>query len=153
MVFGLIGEYVCKLDDKGRLSIPSKLRTQWPETAGNQLVINRGFDQCLVIYTKEHWLQEMEKLNAVDDFMSPEIRRFKRLFTNGANLVQMDGAQRINIPKKLLEYAAIHQDVVLSANGNKVEIWALDIYNNEMAVKPEELSNLAIQFMQQKPKI
>jgi len=95
-----IGEFNCKLDEKGRLSIPSKLRAQFPEAVGNTLVVNRGFEKCLVLYTKEDWLDETAKLNAVDDFMSPDIRRFKRIFTNGANLVQIDGAQRILVPKK-----------------------------------------------------
>lgn len=145
-----IGEFNCKLDEKGRLSIPSKLRAQFPEAAGNMLVVNRGFEQCLVLYTKEDWLTETAKLTAVDDFMSPEIRRFKRIFTNGANLVQIDTAQRILIPKKLLEYATLQDEVVLVANGNKIEIWDQALYNSELNVDSAELSELAKLFHQQK---
>jgi MraZ protein len=145
-----IGEFNCKLDEKGRLSIPSKLRAQFPEAAGNMLVVNRGFEQCLVLYTKEDWLMETAKLTAVDDFMSPEIRRFKRIFTNGANLVQIDNAQRILIPKKLLEYASLQDEVVLVANGNKIEIWDQALYNSELNVDSAELSELAKLFHQQK---
>ena len=145
-----IGEFNCKLDEKGRLSIPSKLRAQFPEAAGNMLVVNRGFEQCLVLYTKEDWLTETAKLTAVDDFMSPEIRRFKRIFTNGANLVQIDTAQRILIPKKLLEYASLQDEVVLVANGNKIEIWDQALYNSELNVDSAELSELAKLFHQQK---
>jgi MraZ protein len=147
---GLIGEYYCKLDDKGRLSLPSKLRAQIPEAAGNMLVVNRGFEKCLVLYTKEDWLKETEKLNAVDDFMSPEIRRFKRIFTNGANLIPIDNASRILMPKKLLEYAALADDVVLSAFGNKVEIWSKDLYESELEVESNELSELARNFHKEK---
>jgi MraZ protein len=147
---GLIGEYYCKLDAKGRLSLPSRLRTQIPEAAGNALVINRGFEQCLVLYTKEDWLIETEKLNAVDDFMSPEIRRFKRIFTNGANLLPIDNAQRILIPKKLLEYAQLQDEVVLSAYGNKVEIWSKELYESELDVEANELSELARNFHTQR---
>lgn len=147
---GLIGEYYCKLDDKGRLSLPSKLRAQIPEAAGNVLVVNRGFEKCLVLYTKEDWLKETEKLNAVDDFMSPEIRRFKRIFTNGANLIPIDNASRILMPKKLLEYAALEDDVVLSAFGNKVEIWSKDLYESELEVESNELSELARNFHKEK---
>lgn len=147
---GLIGEYYCKLDAKGRLSLPSRLRTQFPESAGNVLVINRGFEQCLVLYTKEDWLLETEKLNAVDDFMSPEIRRFKRIFTNGANLLPIDNAQRILIPKKLMEYAGLNDEVVLSAFGSKVEIWSKELYESELDVESNELSELARNFHQQK---
>ena len=146
---GLIGEFRCKLDEKGRLSLPAKLRSQLPETAGNTLVVNRGFERCLVLYTKDNWLQETAKLNAVDDFMSPEIRRFKRIFTNGANLVQLDGAQRILIPKNLLEYAGLDNEVVLSAFNNKVEIWSLQNYESELGADAAELSSLAKNFHQQ----
>ncbi len=137
------------MDEKGRLSLPAKLRSQLPDNAGNSLVVNRGFERCLVLYTKEDWLQETAKLNAVDDFMSPEIRRFKRIFTNGANLVQLDGAQRILIPKNLLEYAGLDNEVVLSAFNNKVEIWSLENYASELGVDATELSTLAKFFHQQ----
>lgn len=146
---GLIGEYACKLDDKGRLSLPSRLRAQFPESAGNTLVVNRGFEKCLVLYTREDWLLETGKLNAVDDFLSPEIRRFKRIFTNGANLVQIDNAQRILIPRKLLEYAELEDEVILSAYGNKVEIWSRKNYDSELSVDSDELSKLAQEFHRQ----
>ncbi|MBL7811484.1 MAG: division/cell wall cluster transcriptional repressor MraZ [Bacteroidetes bacterium] len=146
---GYIGEYNCRLDEKGRLSLPAKLRAQFPESAGNVLVVNRGFEKCLVLYTREDWMKETAKLTAVDDFMSPEIRRFKRLFTNGANAISLDTAQRILIPKKLLDYAEITDDVVLSANGSKVEIWSAKNYESEMAVDSAELSQLAQQFYTQ----
>ena len=139
----MIGEFNCKLDDKGRLSLPAKLRTQFPESAGNQIIVNRGFEKCLVLYTKEDWLKETEKLNLVDDFMSPEIRRFKRLFTNGATVVSIDNAQRILIPKKLLDYAELTDEVVLSAYGSKVEIWSANNYETELSVDADDLSRLA----------
>lgn len=146
---GLIGEYNCKLDEKGRLSLPAKLRMQLPESAGNMLVVNRGFEKCLVLYTKEDWLKETLRLNAVDDFTSPDIRRFKRIFTNGANLVQIDSAQRILIPKKLLEYAELDTEVVLSAMNNKVEIWSLKNYEAELNANSDEMSELAQLFFKQ----
>lgn len=146
---GFIGEYVCRLDDKGRLSLPSKLRAQLPDSAGDTLVINRGFEKCLVLYTRQDWQKEAGKLNAVDDFMSPEIRRFKRIFTNGANLVHIDGSQRILIPKKLCEYADITDEVVLSAYGSKIEIWSRSNYDSELSVDADELSSLAQNFYKQ----
>jgi MraZ protein len=146
---GLIGEYNCRLDEKGRLTLPSRLRAQFPESAGNQLVVNRGFEKCLVLYTKEDWLKETAKLGDVDDFMSPEIRRFKRIFTNGATLVQIDNAQRILVPKNLLEYADLHDDVILNASGSKVEIWSQANYEKELAADADEMSRLAQNFFQQ----
>ncbi len=149
---GLIGEFECKLDSKGRLSLPSKLRVQLPESAGNTLVLNRGFEKCLVLYTKEDWLNETTKLNEVDDFMSPEIRRFKRVFTNGANLIQIDSAMRVLIPKNLLEYAQLESEVVLSAYNNKVELWSKSNYENELSIEADDLSSLAQHFYAQQSK-
>ena len=149
---GLIGEFECKLDSKGRLSLPSKLRVQLPDSAGNTLVINRGFEKCLVLYTKEDWLKETAKLDDVDDFMSPEIRRFKRVFTNGANLVQIDSAMRVLIPKKLLEYAELKSTVVLSAYNNKVELWSKVNYESELSIEADDLSSLAQHFYSQQSK-
>ncbi len=83
--------------------------------------------------------------------MSPEIRRFKRIFTNGANILPIDNAQRILLPKKLLEYAALEDEVVLSAFGNKVEIWSKELYESELDVQSDELSELAKNFHQHRP--
>jgi MraZ protein len=112
-------------------------------------VVNRGFEKCLVLYTREDWLLETSKLTVVDDFLSPEIRRFKRIFSNGANLVQIDNAQRVLIPKKLCEYAELTDEVVLSAYGSKVEIWSRSNYETELSVDSDELSKLAQIFHQQ----
>lgn len=147
---GLIGEYTCRLDEKGRLTLPSRLRAQFPDSAGNQLVVNRGFEKCLVLYTREDWLKETSRLGDVDDFMSPEIRRFKRIFTNGANLVQIDNAQRILIPRKLLDYAELKDDVILNASGFKVEIWNQANYESELNADADEMSRLAQNFFQQR---
>ncbi len=141
-----IGEFSCKIDDKGRIMLPAKLRSQIPDASGNTVVVNRGFEPCLVMYTKEDWLRETSKLEDLDDFMSPEVRRFKRLFTNGASLLQIDNLQRILIPRKLVEYAGLEDEVILTAYGSKVEIWSAANFNRELEVDQDELSRLAQKF-------
>lgn len=147
-----IGEYRCKLDEKGRLSLPSKMRAQLSEDNLHSLIINRGFDKCITLFTKEDWLKEATKLNAVDDYTSEEIRRFKRIITAGANIVQPDSAQRILIPKTLMDYADLKENVVISARGSKFEIWDATLYDEQWNVSPEEMSRLANLFQQQASK-
>lgn len=48
-----MGEYHQKIDDKGRLTIPSKLRYE----LGESFIVTRGLDNCLFIYPKEEWNQ------------------------------------------------------------------------------------------------
>lgn len=141
-----LGEYECKIDSKGRLSIPAALRKQIPDEAGDRLVVNRGFDQCLVLYTRQDWQKETEKLSGLNAFNKKD-RTFIRLFNNGATELQVDNASRILLPKKLQEYAEIETDAVLFAYGNKIEIWSLKHYQEQLNIDPDDFAALAEEVM------
>lgn len=138
-----LGEYEVAIDAKGRLLVPSGFRKQLPEGT-DRFVINRGFENCLTLYTAESWNVLAEKINRLNDF-NPKVRDFKRLFLNGATLVDMDSAGRILLPKPLQEYAGIRKDAVFSTQGNKVELWDKDTYYQYLREKTENFSQLAEQ--------
>lgn len=137
-----IGEFDCKIDGKGRLALPAKLRAQIPQDMENALVVNRGFERCLVLYVLEDWKKETEKLSVLNEF-NREARRFIRQYNNGANMVSLDSSARLLLPKKLLNYAEITDNVVINAYGNKIEIWSEAHYNAEMEFDAEEFGNIA----------
>lgn len=141
-----LGEYECKIDAKGRLSLPASLRKQIPDEAGDRLVVNRGFDKCLVLYTRQEWQKETDKLNGLNSFNKRD-RMFIRLFNNGATEIQVDNAARVLIPRKLLEYAEIENDAVLFAYGNKIEIWSPKNYDEQLNIDPDDFSTLAEEVM------
>ena len=58
----LIGEYECKLDTKGRMVVPAALKRQLPDVEREGLVVNRGFDGNLVIYTRNEWNKILKQL-------------------------------------------------------------------------------------------
>ena len=141
-----LGEFDCKLDAKGRMMIPSSLKKQLPEAEREGLVINRGFEKHLVIYTKKEWdviTAELSKLNLYEK----KSRDFVRYFTRGATELSLDSANRILFPKALMEYAGIATDVVLSCQLNKIEVWAKDAYDAQMDNEPENFANLAEEVM------
>ncbi len=141
-----LGEFDCKLDAKGRMMIPSSLKKQLPEAEREGLVINRGFEKHLVIYTKKEWdsiTEELSKLNAYEK----KSRDFIRYFTRGATELSLDSANRILFPKALMEYAEISGEVVLSCVLNKIEVWAKDAYDYQMDNEPENFANLAEEVM------
>ena len=141
-----LGEFDCKLDAKGRMMIPSSLKKQLPEAEREGLVINRGFEKHLVIYTKKEWDQitgELSKLNLYEK----KRRDFARYFTRGATELSLDSANRILFPKALMEYAGITTEVVLSCQLNKIEVWAKDAYDSQMDNEPENFANLAEEVM------
>ena len=43
-----LGEYNCKIDDKGRLRMPAPLLKQLEGMVEEGFVLNRGFEKCLV---------------------------------------------------------------------------------------------------------
>ena len=141
-----LGEFDCKLDAKGRMMIPSSLKKQLPEAEREGLVINRGFEKHLVIYTKKEWDQitsELSKLNSYEK----KSRDFIRYFTRGATELSLDSANRINFPKALMDYAGISTEVVLSCQLDKIEVWAKEAYDAQMDNEPENFANLAEEVM------
>ena len=144
----LLGEYVCKLDAKGRLMLPSALKKQLPKS--KQLVVKRGFEKCLLLYTKKEWDSISSKVNRLSDFVKNN-RIFKRYFFQGATELGMDGMARILVPKPLQEHAGLKSDVVLFAYNNQIEIWSKSEYDKLLKSEPEDFSALAEQVMGNQP--
>lgn len=143
----LLGEYEVKADTKGRLRLPSHLIKQMGEAANNSFVLNRGIDKCIVLYTTDVWQEESAKIDALNPYIGDN-RRFQRFFYRGATELQKDSNDRINLPKRLMEYAGIHKDVVLNAYNNKVEIWSLEKFEIAMEEElKEDFSSLAEKVM------
>ncbi len=142
----LLGEYNCKIDVKGRMIIPSNLKKQLPEAEGEGLVINRGFEKHLVIYTRKEWDKIAEELSNLNGY-EKDIREFRRYFTRGASELSLDTANRILFPKQLLEYAGISSDVVLVCQFDKIEVWDEDTYYGSMDNEPANFANLAEKVM------
>jgi MraZ protein len=60
----LTGEFECKLDNKGRMMVPSGLKKKLPEAESEGLVINRGFEKYLVVYTQKQWNEKLTELSS-----------------------------------------------------------------------------------------
>ena len=63
-------EYESKLDAKGRLVLPSRIKAQLPESGGNELVIRRGFEQCLILYPMVEFRKVFSKISGLNEFNS-----------------------------------------------------------------------------------
>ncbi len=141
----LSGEYECKVDAKGRMMFPSRLRKQLEEVLHFGLMLNRDlFEKCLVLYPKPEWdrvNQEMSRLSRYDR----EHMEFRRRFINGATLLELDSAGRLLIPAALLNYAEIDlkksNDLIVSGLGEVIEIWSKQSREN-MLSNPSDLNAL-----------
>lgn len=142
----LIGEYNCKVDDKGRFLVPSGLRKQLPEEQRDEFVINRGFDNCLVMYPLTVWEKELRRIQARNQYVKKN-RAFTRMFLNGATPVSLDGNGRALIPKRLAEQLGLGKDLVLLAQIDKVEIWDQATYDAWMDDPDFDFDELAEDVM------
>ncbi len=70
-----LGEYDHALDDRGRVTLPRKIRQELGE---EQLILARGFDICIFGFDQESWEREATKqLEApVTDEKARAIRRY-----------------------------------------------------------------------------
>jgi MraZ protein len=141
-MLNLRGEYDCTLDSKGRIRLPSGLLKKLGERDKFEFVVNKGFEKHLTLYPLEVWedtVKEFEKLNTYEK----NAREFLRRFHNGVADIEMDDQMRVLIPKRLLEYAGLEKEVVLSAYGNKVEIWDATEYEKMISQDEVSMSSLA----------
>ncbi len=139
-------EYESKLDAKGRLVLPSRIKAQLPEGSGDELVIRRGFEQCLIIYPMVEFKKVFSKISGLSEF-NEEYRKLQRNFFSGTATVELDNSGRFVIPKNMLAYAQLDKDVILVGMGNKVEVWNPIIYEKQLIQDPGELSKLAEKYL------
>lgn len=142
----LLGEFVCKLDAKGRLVVPAGIKKQLPNVDEEGLIINRGFERHLVIYPKSVWngiASEVSKLNQFEE----KTRKFNRFFLRGVSELSLDNASRVLLPKTLLDWAGIDSDVVLVCQFDKIELWSKAAYDDLLGDEPENFAQLAEEVM------
>lgn len=114
----MIGEYSHNLDDKGRLAIPKKFRSDLSKGA----VVTRGLDNCLFLYTKKEWEKLAEKLAQLP-FSQANTRAFARLMLAGAMDVDIDKQGRIMLPDYLRTFAGLTKNTVVAGLYNRLELW------------------------------
>ena len=135
-------EFECKLDAKGRIVLPARIKSQLPEGESQELVIRRGFEPCLILYPMVEFKKVFSKISGLNEF-NEEYRKLQRNFLSGVVTVELDSNGRFLLPKNMLTYAQIDKEAMLVGTGNKVEIWNPSIYEKHQINDPSELSKLA----------
>ena len=113
-----IGEYKYNLDIKNRLALPTKFRKLFDQG----VVITKGLDNCLFIYTAKEWQKLAEKLANLP-FSQAKSRAFSRLMLAGAMDVRVDKQGRVILPDYLKSFASLNKKVVIAGLYNRLEIW------------------------------
>ncbi len=118
-----IGEYQATIDEKGRVSIPVKFRS----TLKSKIVVTRGLDNSLFMYSMEEWKKLATKLASLP-ISTANTRAFSRLMLAGAMDCDIDKQGRIILPGYLKDFAKITKKVIVAGLYNRIEIWSEELW-------------------------
>jgi MraZ protein len=113
-----LGEYQHTLDGKGRVSLPRRFR----DATGSRLVVSKGFESSLAVYTADGYAAFLDELLSGGEF-ARDVRAVRRHFTAGASEVEIDSAGRIPLTPALRQFAGLSRDVIIAGVGDHIEIW------------------------------
>ena len=122
-----IGEYSGRIDDKGRVVIPAKLRKILLESQVYSVYITRGLENSIFVFPEKDWNIQTEKLKSLP-FTKGDPRAFTRLFFSGAFNSKVDRQGRISLPQSLVAYSHLKENFVILGVGDRLEIWAEEIW-------------------------
>ncbi len=133
-----IGEYHHLIDNKNRLALPAKFRN---ELKGG-LVVTRGLDNCLFIFTQNDWQKLVDKIMQLP-IGKADARGFSRIMLAGAMDVKLDSLGRMLLPDYLKKYANLKKKIVVAGLYNRLEIWdeiKWGTYKNKIEKDAEKLA-------------
>ncbi len=133
-----LGEYHHSIDDKGRLIIPAKFRSE----LGDKFIITRGIENCLFAYPEKRWEEIVHKLESLP-FTKKDARNFTRFFLSGATVAEFDKQGRVNITSPLINYASIEKECIIIGTGDRLEIWSEDAWNSFFNSASINMSDIA----------
>lgn len=137
------GKYYYSIDPKGRVIIPAPFREIISSNYSPKLIIvNAAFDKCLHVYPQEEWNRLEEKVRQLPK-MQEEVRFFMRRVIASAQEGEMDKQGRILIPAAHREDAALHNDIAIVGQIEKIELW--DRGEWDAVVDPSKIDKKAVE--------
>jgi MraZ protein len=141
------GSYSYSVDSKGRINIPAKLRKYVSPDANDTFIITRGYEQCLFVYPLDEWNKLEQSIRELTT-TNPKHRFFMRTLLEKATESQLDGQSRITIPKELLQFAAIENEVLILGVLERIEVWDPKVYQEYQKAQAESYENVAQTVLQ-----
>jgi len=148
------GVNIIQLDEKGRLTIPTRYRELLQDAEGTLVATIETEARCLLLYPLPDWEKIETKLEALPSF-NRAARRIQRLLMGHATELELDNSGRVLLPQTLRDYAGLKKSVVLLGQGKKFELWDENVWQQARegwlqdgldsgGEVPNELENLSL---------
>ncbi|MDR3575929.1 MAG: division/cell wall cluster transcriptional repressor MraZ [Anaerolineaceae bacterium] len=131
-----LGQYEHIIDEKGRMTIPSRFR----ELLADGAYITQGFDQNLIVLTTSSFNSIYERVNQMS-VTDPNARQLRRLMFSRADHVDFDKAGRILIPQFLRQANCLENGAMVVGVGNYFEIWSPELWKRQNDLLQDAESN------------
>lgn len=112
------GEHTHTVDDKKRLTLPSRFR----DALAGGVVLARGIEKNIDVYPREGWDANVARIAELDS-LTREAREMKRFVFAGATVAELDKQGRVLVPPHLATHAKLSKEVVLAGVHDHIEIW------------------------------
>ena len=133
----MIGRYPAKLDEKNRLFVPAKLRSEMGDDFFVTLGVNCGH-RCLTVYTDRDWQKLQNNYNELPISQRSAATSLIFMYATECN---PDKQFRFGVTQSLLEYAGISREVMIVGRAGQAEIWDAEEFKKFEAenLTPEKL--------------
>jgi MraZ protein len=122
---GLRGNASARIDDKGRLKVPTIFRGLVHEQAGPDIYVTSLTGDCVRVYPMQTWLQIEQKVLAMPPNHPSRLKFLDRTNFFGSK-GELDGQGRFLISPLLRDRAAIVGEVYVMGRINHLEVWNVD---------------------------
>ena len=122
-----LGSFEATMDAKGRFTLPGTLREKIPEQGRRLTVTSDPMQDCLLIYTTEHWNEVLNDLLSrpnTDD----AVKAFGQILMGNAQEVEADSNGRLVVPPYLRKSAQMQRELFIRGVGKKIELWSEDAH-------------------------
>jgi MraZ protein len=136
------GEYLYKVDEKGRVPLPPKFRRQMKEG----VILAKGMgEKCIAAYPVAEWKRLSDSL-AAKAVTPANLRRLNRAIFGSAFGASLDGQGRVILPSSLREHAGIGDTAIVVGANNCVELWSEGEWQAEKKSAEEQASEIIESF-------
>ena len=131
----LRGNQTARIDDKGRLKIPSAFRVLVEQQHGTGLYVTSLTGVSVRIYPMQEWLALEQRLARVPS-INPARTRFLDRVNYFGEVSEFDLQGRVLIPSRLRESAGMAGDVDVLGQVSYLEVWNHDRFMEKLAREP-----------------
>jgi MraZ protein len=139
----LRGSARARVDEKGRLKLPSSFRSVIEPKFGSEFFVTSLRGESVLVYPMEVWVRIEERLARASSFHASVIR-FKNNVNYFGQTAVMDPQGRILLHPLVRERAAVDGDVTVLGQQDHLEVWNRTAFEDKLSVEPLTVDDLSV---------